>query len=651
LLTLIFSAIIGGFISIFLFFKKSYLLFLMIIILIIFLMFYIKEMLFRRVVSPLIQLNQASKELAAGNFSYRVDLTKKKIPQEISELGQRFNTITLNLEKAKFSLHRHGGILEKQAQKYKRELLMRNKEMVALYAVATSASNTYELSDILNEVFNEIIDLFEVEFVTIYFLQTDDHDQEYIHTIWQTDYSEKEKDIFTKYTSNYNKLVVEKEEILVIEDLQESNVDVPLVLRQSNLKSLVSIPIYYQNIVLGAITLTSCCPQRFGQQELVILEAVCNQLGIIISNFVLLNIISEKHQTLLAIINSMHEGLILLNHKGKVIYANPLFFEIFHLKKVEGQREIFISELKKEINPEVKVVLPYEELKERFLNQEVLGYGELSVTYRDKIRYYLIQGFPVSMSGHFLGYGYVVRDITREKEIDNLKNSLLSTVSHELRSPLTTIYGSAESLLRKDVVWSQEEENEFIKAIVEESQRLSELINNIMDMSKIKAGVFTLDLYIVDLGKVIERVVKRFRNKFPENNFIVDIPEKRPNVLIDEKRIDQVLNNLLENAIKYSPVYKTIRIEATYLQREKLIKVGVIDRGIGIAFQDQQAIFGRFCRLEKARCIQAKGSGVGLSIAKGIIENHGGKLWVESELGQGSKFYFTLPVKKEEERK
>lgn len=615
----------------------------------IFLILFIREMLLKRIALPLTQLNNASKEIAAGYLSSGVDLTNKKVPQEISELSARFKAMVLNLEKTKFLLKRQGSILEKQAAEHSQELLMKNKEMVALCAVASSVSNTYELADILNQVFNEIMKLFEAEFVTIYLPRTDDYDHEYIHTVWRVNYPRKEKTSYVKCISSYSKLAVEQEKIVVIEDLQKSTEDVPLALRWSNMKSLVSIPFYYQNMVSGAITLTSCYPRHFGEQELAILQTVGNQLGVIITNFVLLNVISEKHQILLAIINSMHEGLILLDSKGKIIYGNPLFFQVFHLEKVDERGEMFIFELQKEINPEVKVVLPYEELKERFLKRQVFEHGQISITYQEKTKYYLIQGFPVNTSKTFLGYGYVICDITREKEVDNLKSSILSTVSHELRSPLTTIYGSAESLLRKDVVWTKEEQVEFIEAIVEESKRLRELIDNIMDMSKIEAGFFKLDLYTADIGKVIERVMKRVRNRFPENNFAVEIAEKIPYVLIDERRIEQVLNNLLENAIKYSPVEKNIQVKISHLKEEGMIKVGVIDSGIGIAPQDHQAIFERFYRLENARSIRTKGSGVGLSIAKGIIENHGGRLWVESELGLGSKFYFTLPCAKAKE--
>lgn len=616
----------------------------------VFIVLFIRDLLVNNIALPLSQLNDASKELSSGNLSYRVNLTNKNIPREINELGERLNGMAENLEKTNFLLRKHGSNLEKRVKERTQELIMKNKEMAALYAVASSVSNTYKLTDVLNQVFNEIMKLFEVQLVTTFLRRTDGNEQ--VYTIWGVNYPQTEKLIYTECTGRYSRMAVEKGEIIVINELQQCEEDVPLALRWSDMCSLISVPIRYQNIILGAVTLTSHSPNRFTEQEITILQAVCNQLGIVITNLTLFNVINEEHHTLLAIINSMHEGLILLDTKGKILYVNPLFFRMFYLEEVELKGEVSINELIEKVNPEVKIAIPFEELKEGFANQKVFEYGQGSVTYKEQIRYYLIQGFPVKTGEIFIGYGCVVRDITREKEIDKLKDSILSTVSHELRSPLTSIYGSAESLLRKDVEWAEEEKEEFTEVIIEESIRLRELIDNIMDMSKIQAGVFKLDIHAEDIGKVIKRVKKRFKSRYSARRFIVDIPVELPCVLIDERRIEQVFHNLLENAVKYSSADKDILINAEYLQETNMLKIGVIDSGQGIDPQFYETIFERFYRVDNARLAQIKGSGVGLSITKGIVINHGGNIWVESEVGIGSKFYFTLPCEIiEEERK
>ena len=613
-----------------------------------FIIFLTRKILLKQFVQPLIELNNVSKELAVGKFSYGFEMPNN-IPQEINELCNRFKDMALDLKQAYLLLKRQGGVLEKQAQEYSQELLMKNKEMVALYAVASSVSNKNELTDILNQVFKIIMKVLEIDFVTIYISQRYEAGQESVYTVWRGNYLQKEKATFTECASDFAKIALKEKRMIMIDDLQKQDEQIPFALKWSNFKTLVSIPIYYQNRVLGAITLTSSKPRHFAEKDVAILQTICTQLGIIVSNFHFINVINEKHQTLTAIINSMDEGLVFLDSKGKIMYANPLFFKMFHLEDLDKQKELFIFKLKREISPEIEIVLPYKEMKRNFIKKESFQRGQISVTYQERTKHFLIQGFPVHTCRSFLGYGYIIHDITREKEVDNLKSSVLSTVSHELRSPLTTIYGSAESLLRKDVVWSKEEELEFMEAIVEESKRLRELIDNIMDMSKIEAGVLKLDRHMTDITKVIARVVKRYQLMVPENELIVEILDELPYVFIDERRIEQVLNNLLENAIKYSPMGKAIQIKGEYIKEESRLMVGVIDHGIGIADQDQNAVFGRFYRVENAKAIKVKGSGVGLSIAKGIINNHGGEIWVESELGNGSKFYFTLPINNVEE--
>ncbi len=622
----------------------------------VFLILFIRDVLLNNIALPLSQLNNASEEFSAGNFSYRVKLNSKNIPCEISELSAKFNTMAENLETSNVLLKEYGSNLEKRVIERTKELVMKNKETAALYVVASSVSNTYKLTDVLNQVFNEIMKLFEVEFTIVHlhndnkYIHNDDNKQ--VHSIWRVNYPQTEKLIYTEAVARYNRMAMDQRQIISITDLQKAEDEVPLALRWSDICSLVSIPICYQNTVLGAVTITSCAQNRFEKPEISILQAVCNQLGVVITNMGLFNIINEEHHTLLAIINSMNEGLLLLDSQGKILYVNPLFFKMFYLDITDWQNELSLVELREKVNPEININFPYEDIKECFLAQKVFEYGEGSVIYKDKTKYYLIQGFPVMTGETFIGYGCVVRDITREKEVDNLKSSILSTVSHELRSPLTTIYGSAESLLRKDVVWAKEEQQEFIEAIVEESIRLRELIDNIMDMSKIEAGALKIDLNVTDLGKMIERIRERYVNRRLEQQIILDISNEIPCVIIDERRIEQVFNNLLENAIKYSPVNQDIRIEVRYLSDKHMVRVGVIDEGMGIEPQYQESIFERFYRVDNVRSKQIKGSGVGLSITKGIIEKHGGTIWVESELGQGSKFYFTLPCEKvEEERK
>lgn len=619
-----------------------------------YILLYLRDALHKNILLPLAQLNVASKQLSTGDYSYRVKLAEKNIPQEIMELDTHLKRLAEKLETSDNFLKEHGSKLEKRVIERTNELVMQKKETAVLYAVAFSVSNTHKLNDVLNRIFNQIMTLFEVEFTIVYL----HNDNKYLHNvanetyaIWRVNYPQTEKIIYTEATSRFNQLAFGENRIISIGDLEKAEEEVPLALRWSDIRSLVSVPICYQNTVLGAVTITSCAVDRFGKQEISMLQAVCSQLGVVITNLGLFNMINEEHDTILAIINSMNEGLLVLDDQGKILYINPLLFAMFYLDSSEWQEDMRLVDLKAKLDPELIVELPSDELKEHYFAQKVYETGQALITYKNVTKYYFIQGFPVMTGDVFIGYGYVVRDITREKEIDILKSSILSTVSHELRSPLTSIYGSAQSLIRKDVVWTPEEQQEFYEAIVEDSIRLRELIDNIMDMSKIEAGALNIDINPNDLLKTTERIVKSFSHRFPDYHLVLEVLDEIPYVLFDEHRIEQVYNNLLENAVKYSPDAREIKIEISLLPDQHMVKVGVIDRGIGIPPQDQEAIFERFYRVSDIRAKQIKGSGVGLSITRGIIKRHSGEIWVESELGQGSRFYFTLPYEKTEEER
>lgn len=599
----------------------------------------IRYLLVVNISNPLTNLDNASYELSKGNLAHRVKFTNKRLPLEIETLGQSFNYMAANLEKTNDLLKKHGDELENRVKERTRALIMKNKELAALYAVASAGSKTDQLNDVLAGVLREIMDLFGVEVASIYLIKEDSDTVG--HTLWGGECPEVEKETYSKYTLKFSKEVVEKNSDLVVPNLDDIYDEYGMQ-GNNKIKSFICVPILHRDVVIGVISLASRHYNRFYNQELVILKAISKQLGVVISDVSLFNVINEEHHTLQAVMNSMHEGLILFDAKGKILYVNPVFMQMFLLKNFSWQGRTF-QDLQNYKHTKQKVDIPYDAMWEDFMNQRVFEHRDGSVERKDKTYHYLILGFPVISHDNFIGYGFIVRDYTREKEVEALKNSILSTVSHELRTPLTTIRGSAESLLREDVEWPEEEKKEFIQAIVEESKRLRELIDNIMDMSKIESGALNLDLFSYDIKKVIKRVVERFKLRFPKVEYIIDNPGYLPYTLIDKNRIEQVLSNLMENGIKYSSADSSITIKTEYDAENNMVKVGVMDQGIGIDPRYYAEIFQRFYRINGAHSKRTSGSGVGLAITKGIIEAHGGKIWVESQLEEGSQFYFTIP--------
>jgi signal transduction histidine kinase len=235
-----------------------------------------------------------------------------------------------------------------------------------------------------------------------------------------------------------------------------------------------------------------------------------------------------------------------------------------------------------------------------------------------------------------------VRDVSRLREAEELKNTLLSVISHELKTPVSIIKGYAGTLVRQDANWDQETLREGLSVIEEEADKLNELINNLLDASRLQAGGWKLQIAYLDLPSMVGKSVEKFRTQTDQHTFSVDFPESYPPVKGDYERIREVMSNLISNAIKYSPPGGLIRVGG-WVEKDE-VGVFVSDEGIGIPTTEQERIFDRFTRVDNSLTRQTPGAGLGLFLVKAVIEAHGGRVWVESRPGQGSTFNFTLPT-------
>jgi len=235
------------------------------------------------------------------------------------------------------------------------------------------------------------------------------------------------------------------------------------------------------------------------------------------------------------------------------------------------------------------------------------------------------------------------RKVAALRELDRMKTELLSTVSHELRTPLGSIKGYATTLLTHGSRLRRDEQREFLEIIDSEADRLRELIENLLDMSRLEAGVLRIDREPTRLGTMAQELTRKVQLSAPNHTLRLDWPKPDPRVLADSKRIYQVMQNLLTNALKYAPDGGRISISACVQRRE--LQVEVADEGLGMPAAELDKIFDRFHRVTGEVSRRIGGTGLGLAICKGLVESHGGRIWAESEgEGKGSTFKFTLPL-------
>jgi len=239
-----------------------------------------------------------------------------------------------------------------------------------------------------------------------------------------------------------------------------------------------------------------------------------------------------------------------------------------------------------------------------------------------------------------IGRGQIWHDITADRELDAMKTSLISTVSHELRTPLASIKGYATTLLAEDVQWDTQAQREFLQIISQETDRLSELVNDLLDLSRIEAGNLSVNRSQCSLAEVIERAAGRARPR-PGARLQLDMPPSLPPVFADPRRIEVVLRNLIENAAKYSPPDTPITVNVE-LQDDRLL-VKVADQGPGIPEEHRQRVFESFYRVESGRMRSVSGAGLGLAISQGFVRAHGGQIWLEPA-ARGTTIAFSLPL-------
>jgi signal transduction histidine kinase len=246
---------------------------------------------------------------------------------------------------------------------------------------------------------------------------------------------------------------------------------------------------------------------------------------------------------------------------------------------------------------------------------------------------------PLLVRGELTGAVVVLRDVSREREVDQLKSSLVSTVSHELRTPLTMIQGFSELLLDRDDLGTTRS-REALQQVNASALRLGRLIDDLLSVSRIDSGKLTVEFAPVDVLGVVSEVVATFEAQ-TDRRFVTNLAPGLPRVMADRDKMVQVLTNLVSNAVKYS--FSPAPIEIVVTAAGNHAEVAVVDRGIGISEAERSQIFEKFTRADRPEVRNVGGTGLGLYITQSLIQLQNGQLWVRSEPGEGSTFAFSLP--------
>jgi two-component system phosphate regulon sensor histidine kinase PhoR len=340
--------------------------------------------------------------------------------------------------------------------------------------------------------------------------------------------------------------------------------------------------------------------------------------------------LTDERNRSAAILSSMVEGVAVIAGDERILYCNQAFEEILELPEGSSSGKKLVEALRQaELVTAVRQVLPG--------GEEVTGELEVGAVRR---RSFSVTAAPVLAAGANSAV-LVLHDITELRRLERVRRDFVANVSHEFKTPLTAIQGFAETLIG-GALDDKANRGRFVEIIREHARRLARLTDDLLKLSRIEAGRLELVLRPITVEAIVNSCIETARLKAETKGLRirVDLPDGLPPVRGDGAQLCEVLQNLLDNALQYTPKGGQIDVNARANSHE--VTLTVSDTGIGIPETDLERIFERFYRVDAARSREAGGTGLGLAIARHIVDAHGGRIWVESAVGQGSKFHFTL---------
>jgi PAS domain S-box-containing protein len=383
--------------------------------------------------------------------------------------------------------------------------------------------------------------------------------------------------------------------------------------------------------VHGVLSVYAEEPRTWAEEEIETLVAFAGNVSAALSSAELYQSVALEKERSVAILANIADGIVAVDREGEVVLWNAAAEAITGVPATDALGRAPAEVLQRDLES------PGETRSgERLLS---IRRG------REEIWLSLTEAVMRDPAGAVAGRIFAFRDISAERVVEQMKTEFVTNVSRELRSPLTSIYGFAETLLRDDVLFGEEERETFLRYITSEAGRLTAIVDRLLAVARLDSGDLQVQLASTDVAGVVREVVSAAETALAgtDHRFELDLPPGRLDAEADREKLRQIVTDLVENAIKYSPGGGTVFVSA--LGRDDGIEVTIEDEGIGVPESERLLIFKKFYRAESAgRDLASGGSGLGLFIAKELVEAMGGRIWVDQRDGGGSRFAFTLPL-------
>jgi PAS domain S-box-containing protein len=416
------------------------------------------------------------------------------------------------------------------------------------------------------------------------------------------------------------------DEMLVSAAVDDIHLD---LLRQLGLRSYMVVPVAARGRVLGTIAFVAAeSGRRFDERDLRTAQALAQRTATAIDTSLLYEEVEHRARAA-RVLETIADGVVLLDNEGVVLLWNSAAEAITGLSRDEVVGRKAVEAIPGYAESASRV--PLDGSRPETVPVEV-GDRELWLSF-SAVRF-------------DEGTVYAFRDLTEERALEQMRSDFVATVSHELRTPLAAIYGAAVTIQRKDLDLAQEMRDRLLGVIADESGRLAQIVNDVLLASHLDSGQLQLQIGTVDATKITESVIEAARTHLPEGITLnLEAPARVPPVAADEQQLRQVLVNLVENAVKYSPDGGPVTVLVT--RKPHYVQWAVTDHGLGIPASERRRVFEKFYRLDPNMTRGIGGTGLGLYICRELVHRFDGRIWVDANNGKGSTFYVEIPIAKQ----
>lgn len=590
----------------------------------------------RRISKPLEKLMEATRNLASG--VYDKELAVKKESDEIGALAMSFEEMR---NKLKNYMQTNKDLYSKTRQRLEKRI----KELRTIHTVTETFATVQDIEVLSNSIAQEVQTVMQARFCNLYLKNEKGKFILKAHSCpVDVDYSKYsftefpiDKDPFSEIRSSLSALIIHN-----IEDEQSLKSHFP----RADIGAYCAFPLFTIKDFYGVMEIGLKKKHDLAEGSIRLITTLAKEASISIENAILYKKMEEEKNKIEAILGTVNDGVMSMNIDGIITSFNRAAENItgFSREEVIGKpcQKIFrgIQEEKdsrRTFCTETGCILKmaYQQGQTPFSSEHMVltpGGGQKILEFVTTLEKDQVSGEVVFVS--------VFRDISEIKELEKLRSNFIDTISHELRTPLTSIKGYVSTLLHPRAKFSPQESIEFLEIINDESNRLNRLINDLLEASRLHRDALVIKPRPFRINDFIMDLVERKRATTTIHNIVAEL-EGVPHIYADPDRIHFVLNQLVDNAIKFSPSGGKILIKMT--SREKSVSFVVEDEGIGVPENQRNKIFDIFHRVNNRSTRKVYGPGLGLFISKKIIEAHGQKIWVESRQPQGARFVFTLP--------